>query len=141
MKKLMISALAILCFTGYALEATAASYCSNATLKGTYLYSGQGAQRGQIKAYLETGMETYDGMGKVVNMYSNSESLTTNHDTGTYVVNGNCSGTVKYSSGTVLTIFVNPTGGNFTYIQTNVGDKLLSGEEKRVSTKAILSVN
>ncbi len=46
--------------------------CSNATLKGTYLYSESGVLNGN--PYAESGREVYDGQGGIVLSYSDSDT-------------------------------------------------------------------
>lgn len=123
--------------TAYSIEVSAKAFCSNATLKGTYTYFGQGVRK-PYEIYLETGMETYDGEGYLVNVYTSSDTLAAARDTGTYSVGDDCQGTVIYASGAVYNIYVDPTGNGFTYIQTVSDDnKVLSGEEKRISKQMI----
>lgn len=109
--------------------------CSAETLKGSYMYFGQGfvGNLEMVELYLETGFETFDGAGALTNTYADSASRRTHQDSATFKLNPNCVGTVTYASGNVFNIFASPAGDYFTYIQEYDGKQILSGTEKRVS--------
>jgi hypothetical protein len=94
--------------------------CSNATLKGTYLYSESGVLNG--KPYAESGREVYDGRGGIVLSYQGSDG----------------SGGVEkatYPDGQKANSFISPDGSRFVYtIRAAPGDQptALSGSEVRV---------
>ena len=87
--------------------------CTNATLKGTYLYSESGVLNG--KPYAESGREVYDGQGRLVLSYRGSDG----------------SGGVEKA-----TSFVIPDGSRFVYTITAAPGSqptALSGSEVRVA--------
>ncbi len=84
-----------------------AAKCSNASLKGTYAYSGQGFQEvtpdispAGFVPFSQTGLIVYDGQGNILSGTFTISSTTANGGlsrgelgTGTYSVNPDCSGT------------------------------------------------
>lgn len=116
-------------------EAAGKEYCSVKTLKGTYSYSSQGYY--VDNPYAESGMESYNGAGNVVNTYTDSLGRANAGDTATYVIGEDCHGTVTYNSGSVYNIYVSPNGDSMTYILTS-GDGVIAGTTRRVSNKLIL---
>jgi hypothetical protein len=80
--------------------------CTSADLRGTYSYSARGIKGGQV--YLESGFETYDGRGRVRNVYTDNVSQTTRYLTGVYAVAANCSASVRYDNGDTYTLHVAP---------------------------------
>ncbi|MDD2770171.1 MAG: hypothetical protein PHT19_15705 [Methylococcus sp.] len=133
--KSTLSACVFVLVLGGAFEASAKDYCSVKSLKGTYAYSSQGYYGGE--PYAESGMESYNGAGNVINMYTDSLQKANMGDTATYVVGADCSGTVTYSAGSVYNIYVSPNGDSMTYILTS-GDGAIAGTSHRISNKLIL---
>ncbi|MGA1483522.1 MAG: hypothetical protein ACO32Y_08390, partial [Vulcanococcus sp.] len=84
--------------------------CSNATLKGTYLYNESGVLNG--KPYAESGREVYDGRGGIVLSYQGSDGAG-GVEKATYNVNPNCIGTAIYPDGQKATSFISPDGSRF----------------------------
>jgi hypothetical protein len=115
--------------------ANAKDYCSLKTLRGTYVYALQGVFAGTPLA--ESGMETYDGQGHVINVFTDSLGRETSRSTGTYVLNGHCQGIVTYSSGNVMHQYVSPNGDRFTYVQIS-GNAQVAGITQRVSKQRLL---
>ena len=107
-----------------------AGECSNASLKGHYTYWLQGADASG-KAYAEVGQEHYDGAGNVVSKINVAGSEKSEDDKGTYTVNGDCSGTVTYASGSSYNIFVAPSGDSFVFASSKAG-VVQAGENTRV---------
>jgi hypothetical protein len=99
---------------GLSLDATARSFCSNKTLKGTYIYTLQGMFDG--KPFAKSGMETDDGTGWVINTFTESIYRQTATSTSRYAINGQCQGTVTYSSGNAMNLYVSRSGDRFTYV-------------------------
>ncbi len=138
---LALMSLALASASASADERGDARRCSNASLKGTYLYSGEGMTLLAVPLpngypyfpYIEVGLEIYDGVGNVQNIYSNSQEPGHLSDTATYVVNPNCEGTVTYSSGSVFSIFLGPNGDSFTFIQADDSSRIYSGQQQRVA--------
>jgi hypothetical protein len=106
--------------------------CSNATLKGTYLYSESGVLNG--KPYAESGREVYDGRGGIVLSYRGSDG-SGGVEKATYSVSPDCIGTATYPDGQKATSFISPDGSRFTYTITAAPGSqptALSGSEVRV---------
>jgi hypothetical protein len=113
--------------------AAAASRCTNATLKGTYLYSSVGMLDG--KPYAESGREVYDGKGGVELTFSGTAGASGTMRT-TYSVSSDCIGKAVYPYGQSLVSFISPDGSRFSYtITRGPGDRpiALSGWEIRVA--------
>jgi uncharacterized protein (TIGR03437 family) len=75
--------------------------CSNSTINGAYFYllSGEVLSNGSTDAYAELGMLTADGNGNITGQSRASlgGALGTYSLSGTYTVQGNCSGTIMLS--------------------------------------------
>lgn len=97
------------------LTRTKRATCTSADLRGTYSYSARGIKGGQV--YLETGFETYDGRGRVRNVYTDNASQSTSYVTGVYSVAANCSASVRYDNGDTYTLHVAPGGDEFSWLQ------------------------
>jgi len=110
-----------------------AARCSNATLKGTYLFHHSGILEGQ--PYAESGRAVYDGKGGLVVAYQDSAG-SGGTEKATYTVSADCIGKVTYDNGQIETSFISPDGSRFTYTMTvPPGRKptALSGIEVRVA--------
>ena len=83
-----------------------AAKCSNASLNGTYAYSGQGfaevtpdISSAGFVPWAQTGLVVYDGKGNIISGTFTDSTTTANGGsfrgtfTGTYAVNRDCSGT------------------------------------------------
>jgi hypothetical protein len=109
------------------------SACSNATLKGTYLYNHSGVLDG--KPYAESGREVYDGKGGIVLSFKGSDG-SGGVERATYRISADCIGTATYPDGQKATSFISPDGSRFTYTITAAPGPLptaLSGSEVRVA--------
>ncbi len=107
--------------------------CSNATLKGTYLYNESGVLNG--KPYAESGREVYDGRGGIVLRYRGSDG-SGGVEKATYSVSADCIGTATYPDGQKATSFISPDGSRFVYTITAAPGSqptALSGSEVRVA--------
>ncbi len=107
--------------------------CSNATLKGTYLYNHVGILEGQ--PYAESGREVYDGKGGIVLVFQGSDGAG-GTEKATYSVSADCIAKAVYADGQTATSFLSPDGRRFTYTITAApGAKptALSGSELRVA--------
>lgn len=133
--KLMLCACVCVLTLAASFEAASKEYCSIKTLKGTYTYSSQGYYAGN--PYAESGMESYNGAGNVVTMYTDSLGRANTGDTATYFIGDDCQGNVTYSSGSVYNVYVSPNGDSMTYILTS-GDGVISGTSNRITKKLIL---
>jgi hypothetical protein len=109
------------------------SACSNATLKGTYLYNHSGVLDG--KPYAESGRDVYDGKGGIVLSFKGSDG-SGGVERATYRISADCIGTATYPDGQKATSFISPDGSRFTYTITAAPGPLptaLSGSEVRVA--------
>lgn len=122
-------------------------FCGIYTLKGTYAYSGYGVVKetgAPGAAFVQAGMESYDGKGHVVGYGSDKTSATDDASNkrfaGTYTVNPDCTGTLTYEeAGQTLeeNIYVNPDGDALRYLSRTQG-QFWAGEEQRISRKLIV---
>jgi hypothetical protein len=89
-----------------------AAHCSNATLNGTYAFSGQGfgevtpdISSAGFAPFAQTGLIVYDGKGHITSGTFTYSTTTANGGslrgtfTGTYAVNADCSGTATLDLG------------------------------------------
>ncbi len=111
-------------------------YCSTRTLRGTYQYREEGTWQGE--PYRSSGLETYDGRGNVVGMATDSDTGESYRFTGTYEIDGDCHGRVRYSGDFFYDLYVAPDGSTIELIATDVG-AVLSGPSRRVSDRFIIS--
>ena len=128
---------------GYAKDENASSSakCSNATLKGTYLFAQNGVEiKGNDQRPVAiAGYEVFDGNGKVKGVDSsnfNGEITRNERFSGTYSVNADCTGTATYSDGTRYDQFIAPDGSMFTFVHTNP-ELVSAGFEQRGSAKRV----
>src|SRR5689334_12799668 len=104
--------------------AAAPVQCSEATLRGTYLFATNGFNvTGKGKGpFAAAGYEVHDGHGQVRQIVSSSiDGKITRFERGTgkVSVNADCTGTAAYSDGTHYDIFVAPDGGTFALVETD----------------------
>jgi hypothetical protein len=112
------------------------AYCSLKTLSGSYIYSIQGYRGG--KAYASSGLFSFDGAGQIAIIYTSSIERTQLITTGTYTVNGNCSGSMTLAAGTTVNNFyLSPTGDSFNFVRVSQDD-VIGTEAKRVSQALIV---
>lgn len=112
------------------------AYCSLKTLNGSYIYSIQGYRGG--KAYASSGLFSFDGAGQIAIIYTSSIERTQLFTTGTYTVNGNCSGSMTLAAGTTVNNFyLSPTGDSFNFVRVSQDD-VIGTEAKRVSRALIV---
>ena len=115
-----------------------AATCSQATLKGTYLYSYTGTVvSGQDRGpFAYSGYDKYDGQGRarsIATSNTNGKIEKRAGYGGTYVVYSNCIGVLKYSDGTAYDVFVAPDGSSLTFTDTTTG-VVSTGTENRMTT-------
>src|SRR5215217_9292490 len=90
---------------GYAKDENASrAKCSEATLKGTYLFAQNGVElKGdEQRPFALAGYEVFDGNGKLKGVASgnfNGETFRNDRFSGTYTVKANCTGTVTFKDG------------------------------------------
>ena len=116
---------------GHPHSALADMGCSNATLKGTYIFAQSGwqidADKGR-KPFAVSGMEIYNGDGTMRGIYSgNFDGVVVQMVgyTGTSTIHPNCTGEQTFTDDlgieTHNDVFVAPSGDEFTFVQTDQG--------------------
>ena len=119
----------------------AAARCSEATLRGTYLFAYEGFTiTGKGRGpFAVAGSEVYDGHGNVrsVSTTSTNGKITRFvHTPGKYTVNPDCTSSSSYSDGTRYDQFVAPDGSQLVFVQTNPGT-VAAGFEPRVTARRV----
>jgi hypothetical protein len=110
---------------GYAKdEDTSRAKCSEATLKGTYLFAQNGVEiKGtEQRPFAIAGYDVFDGNGRVKGLASaNFNGKITRNEplSGTYTVKANCTGTFTFTNGTRYDMFIAPDGSKFAFVRTN----------------------
>ena len=128
--------------TGYAKNESAAAKCSEATLKGTYLFAQNGVEiKGdEQRPFAIAGYDVFDGQGKVKGHASANFNgkITRSKEPlpGTYKVKADCTGTLTFRDGTRYDIFIAPDGSKFTFVHTNP-ELVSSSFERRGSAKRV----
>jgi hypothetical protein len=128
---------------GYAKDENAArAKCSEATLKGTYLFAQNGVEiKGdEQRPVAIAGYEVFDGNGKVKGVDSsnfNGEITRNERFSGTYTVNADCTGTATYSDGTRYDQFIAPDGSILTFVLTKPSEGVTSAFEPRGTAKRV----
>ena len=109
--------------------------CSTESLKGTYRYSARGVRQGNVP-YIEVGFETFDGTGKLTDVYANSNTPEINNVTASYTLGEDCVARIDYGDGDVYTGFVAPDGSRFYWIQTGGAGagEFFGGYDQRITT-------
>jgi hypothetical protein len=113
------------------------SSCDLATLKGTYLFEGNGASvSGNVTTPTAfAGSEHFNGTGAVAGSSTFSSGGTIfpcSAFTGTYTLTAGCTGTLTVGTTLHFDIYVAPSGDSFTYVQTDPGS-VSATTETRVS--------
>jgi hypothetical protein len=126
--------------TGAAPDAAAAT-CSEATLRGTYLFSLEGTKVGGKGRgpFAVAGQNVFDGHGNsrvVVTSSSNGKISRFVRVTGKITINADCTGTGTNSDGTTFDVFLAPDGSEFVFVQTNPGF-VFAGSEHRVTARRV----
>jgi hypothetical protein len=111
------------------------TFCELHTAAGTYQYREEGEWEGE--PYRSSGLETFDGRGNIVGLSTDSDTGDEYRFTGTYEIDGNCHGRVRYSGGFLYDIYISPDGSSIEFISTDPGT-VLSGPSKRVSSRFII---
>jgi hypothetical protein len=130
--------------TGYAKDETEAAKCSEATLKGTYLFAGDGvAIKGDDQLpFSYAGYEVFDGQGKVKQVFTlniNGKKVIRNETiSGTYTVEADCTGTATYADGSRYDQFIAPDGSQLTFVQTHPKNLVTASFEPRGSAKRVV---
>jgi hypothetical protein len=110
-------------------------FCSTRSMVGTYQYREEGFWEGEV--YRASGLETYDGRGNILGMATDSDTGESYRFTGTYSINGDCSGKVTYAGGFNYDIYSSPDGSRAELIATDLG-AVLSGPSTRISSRFIV---
>lgn len=111
--------------------------CDLATLKGTYLFEGNGAS---VSGTTTTptafaGSEHFNGAGAVTgsSTFSSGGTIVPRSPfTGTYTLNADCTGTLTIGTNLHFDLYVAPSGDRFTYVQTDPGS-VSAATETRLS--------
>jgi hypothetical protein len=129
---------------GYAKDedATSRAKCSEATLKGTYLfaYDGFGIKGTEQIPFAVAGYDVFDGNGNVKSVSSfnvNGKITRKEHTSGTYSVKADCTSTAIYKDGTHYDQFIAPDGSKFTFVQTKPSEVVTATFEPRVTAKRV----
>ena len=118
---------------------TSEARCSLATLKGDYVYAGDGfdvAGSGstQRTPFATAGREVYAGDGTLTGIDTTSSNgvIARSTYTSTYTVDADCSGTYEYSSdpSNPYELFIDPSGVEFAYVATSA-QRVAAGYERR----------
>ena len=118
---------------------TSTAACSLATLKGNYVYAGDGfdvagAGSTQRTPFATAGREVYAGDGTLTGVDTTSSNGVAERSTytSTYTVNPDCSGTYAYSSDpdNPYELFIDPSGAEFAYVATS-SQRVAAGYERR----------
>jgi hypothetical protein len=125
-------------------ENASGAKCSEATLKGTYLFAQNGVEikGNEQRPFAIAGYDVFDGQGKVRGVSSGNfggEVFRKDPFTGTYSVKANCTGTVTFRGGGSATqgdVFIAPDGSKFAFVRTNPED-VAAGIDSRVTAKRV----
>ena len=118
---------------------TSQARCSLATLKGNYVYAGDGfdvagAGSTQRTPFATAGREVYAGDGTLsgIDTTSSNGVVARTTYTSTYTVDADCSGTYAYSSdpSNPYELFIDPSGAEFAYVATSA-NRVAAGYERR----------
>jgi hypothetical protein len=130
---------------GYAKDEDTSSRakCSEATLKGTYLFAQNGVRikgTDQIPFAL-AGYDVFDGNGEVKGLASgnfNGQTFRNDRFTGTYTVKADCTGTLTIRDGAAThgDMFIAPDGSKFAFVRTDPED-VAAGIDEQVSAKRV----
>jgi hypothetical protein len=129
---------------GYAKDEDASSRakCTEATLKGTYLFAQNGVEikgNNEQRPFALAGYDVFDGNGEVKGVASgnfNGQVFRNKPLSGTYSVKANCTGTFTFADGTRYDQFIAPDGSMFTFVRTNP-EFVSAGFEQRGSAKRV----
>src|SRR5919112_6295932 len=116
----------------------AGAKCSEATLNGTYLFAHDGVVTGgpDKGPFAVAGYDVFDGNGKVETVSSgnaNGEITRKVHESGTYTVKADCTGT----AGGAFDLFIAPDGSMFTFVQIKPKSSVTSGFELQGTAKRV----
>jgi hypothetical protein len=129
---------------GYAKDENASrAKCSEATLKGTYLFAFNGVEikgNSDQRPFAIAGYDVFDGNGEVKGVASsnfNGEVSRKDPFTGTYTVKANCTGTVAYRDGPQIDAFIAPDGSKFAFVRTDPESSVGAGFDSQMTAKRV----
>ena len=115
--------------------------CSVATLKGTYLFQGNGwsVSRGTAKPVAFAGTDHFNGAGHVQESSTDSTNGVITRSSayaGTYKIAANCTGTFILGNTYHFDLYTSPDGNGFTNVETDHGIASAAIEQRaaRIST-------
>jgi hypothetical protein len=117
--------------------------CSEATLHGTYLFAFNGVeiQGNDQRPFAFAGYDIYDGNGKIDSVFTdnfNGQVFRKGHDSGTYTVKADCTGTATFpDSGVKLDLFIAPDGSMFAAVFIKPSQSVTAGFEERATAKRV----
>ncbi len=120
-----------------------AKKCSEATLRGTYLFAFNGVEikgNNDQAPFAIAGYAVFDGNGKEKGVASsNFDGKVTRNESvsATYTVKADCTGTVTYRDSSRIDLFIAPDGSKFTFVQTKPSRLVGSGFEPRGTAKRV----
>src|SRR5215208_1037508 len=122
-------------------ENASGAKCSEATLKGRYLFAQNGVEikGNEQRPFAIAGYDVFDGNGEVKGLASgnfNGQTFRNEPLPGTYSVKGDCTGTITFTNGTRYDTFIAPDGSKFAFVRTNP-EFVTSGFEQRGSAKRV----
>jgi hypothetical protein len=122
--------------------AAARATCDVGTLHGTYLLAEDGVVitgKDQVP-FAAAGYEVFDGNGNVKSVFSTNFNGEITHNEsifGTYTVQADCTGTIKYRTGIQDDLFIAPDGSMFTFLRTKPPEVVTSGFDLRGTAKRV----
>jgi len=132
-----IALVAIACSIAFADDGRDEKACSTASLSGSYGFHGLAFIEPGATPRAIIGVFTFDGRGAwnanlIVNDAKTGVSQPPNTGPGTYVVNPDCTGTLRPSSGGSVAIVVVDGGHEFYQMRTDPSNIVLFGTTKKV---------
>ncbi|WP_018681431.1 hypothetical protein [Actinokineospora enzanensis] len=114
---------------------TATPTCSKATLRGVYLFAGNGwsVTGGGAVPLAFAGSERFDGTGGLTGTStSNFNGVASPRAafTGTYSVNADCTGAFTINGTLHFDLYLDPSGDSFAYVQTDPGSVSATTENR-----------
>ena len=129
--------------TGFADDENASrAKCSEATLHGTYLFAFDGVDitGSDQTLFAAAGYDVFDGNGNidsVVSLNDNGHVIRKFHESGTYKVKADCTGTYTFEGGALYDLFIAPDGSKFTFIQVKPTQQVVWALEQRATAKRV----
>jgi len=123
-------------------EDAAGAKCSEATLDGRYLFAFDGSTiEGKDQGpFAVAGYDVFDGNGhlkSVDSANSNGSVVRKVHNSGTYTVKADCTGTATYGGGVQVDLFIAPDGTMYTWVQVKPKSDVTSAFELQGTAKQV----